>query len=75
MQFNSFEFLIFFPIVLMVYFIIPRKVRYIWLLLSSYCFYMRWNAAYALLLLVSMLITFFAALLIEKQKENAKAKK
>lgn len=75
MQFNSFEFLIFFPIVLMVYFIIPRKVRYIWLLLSSYYFYMCWNATYALLLLASTLITFFIALLIEKQKENVKIKK
>ncbi len=75
MQFNSFEFLIFFPIVLMVYFIIPKKVRYIWLLLTSYYFYMSWNVAYALLLLASTLITFAAALLIEKWKDNIKLKK
>lgn len=75
MQFNSFEFLIFFPIVLMIYFIIPRKVRYIWLLLSSYYFYMCWNAAYALLLLASTLVTFFVGLLIENQKENVKIQK
>lgn len=29
MQFNSIEFLLFFPIVVLIYFIIPRKVRYI----------------------------------------------
>ena len=75
MQFNSFEFLIFFPVVLMVYFVIPRKVRYIWLLLSSYYFYMCWNATYALLLLASTLVTFFVGLLIENQKENVKIQK
>ncbi len=75
MQFNSFEFLIFFPIVLLVYFIIPKKIRYIWLLISSYYFYMGWNAAYALLLLASTTITYTAALFIDKWNDNVKRKK
>lgn len=75
MQFNSFEFLIFFPIVILVYFIIPKKIRYIWLLISSYYFYMGWNAAYALLLLASTLITYIAALFIDKWNDNVKRKK
>lgn len=75
MLFNSLEFLIFFPIVLLIYFVIPKKVRYIWLLITSYYFYMCWNAAYALLLLASTLITFAAGLLIEKCKENIHLKK
>lgn len=68
MLFNSAQFLAFFPIVALVYFIIPRKVRYIWLLCSSYYFYMCWNAEYALLILTSTVITYFASLAIEHVK-------
>lgn len=75
MLFNSFDFLIFFPIVLMVYFIIPKKVRYIWLLITSYFFYMSWNAEYALLLLASTMITYGAGLFIDRWKDNMKRKK
>ena len=66
MLFNSIEFLFFFPIVVLAYFIIPKKVRYIWLLLASYIFYMGWNAAYALLLLASTVVTYLSGLLLDK---------
>lgn len=75
MLFNSFQFLVFFPLVLLVYFIIPRKVRYIWLLISSYYFYMCWNATYALLLFGSTLVTYLAARGIYSWRENTKVKK
>lgn len=75
MLFNSFSFLIFFPVVLLIYFIVPRKVRYIWLLLASYYFYMGWNAQYALLLLLSTAITYIASLLIRRFREDAFKKK
>ena len=65
MLFNSLNFLIFFPIVVLVYFIFPYKIRYIWLLFTSYFFYMCWNPKYAILLLVSTLITYFSALSME----------
>ena len=35
MQFNSVDFMIFFPIVIAVYFVIPKKARMYWLLISS----------------------------------------
>lgn len=70
MLFNSIQFLIFFPIVLCVYFIIPKKVRYLWLLAASYYFYMCWNAKYALLILTSTIITYLSGLLIENIKTN-----
>lgn len=50
MLFNSIPFLIFFPIVVGIYFLLPQKVKQMWLLLASYYFYMSWNAAYALLI-------------------------
>ena len=66
MVFNSIEFLIFFPIVLFVYFILPAKIRYIWLLASSYYFYMCWNPTYVLLLLASTIITYVGGLCLDK---------
>ena len=66
MLFNSLDFLIFFPIVTLLYFVIPRKVRYLFLLAASYYFYMCWNPRYALLMLLSTAITYFSGLLISR---------
>ncbi len=44
MQFNSIDFMLFFPIVALLYFVMPKKLKTVWLLLSSYYFYMSWNA-------------------------------
>lgn len=65
MLFNSFDFMLFFPIAVSIYFIVPSRVRYIWLLITSYCFYMGWNPKYALLIAVSTVITFLSGLLID----------
>lgn len=70
MLFNSLNFMIFFPIVVLVYFIIPKKIRYIWLLVASYYFYMCWNAKYALLIGVSTLITYLSGLLLNRAKKS-----
>lgn len=74
MQFNTYEFLIFFPVVVLVYFIIPLKVRHVWLLAASYYFYMSWNPRYALLMVLSTGITYVSGVLMEKIN-NATAKK
>ncbi len=63
MLFNSFAFLIFFPIVCIIYYALPNlKLRNLFLLAASYYFYMNWQPVYALLLLASTGITYFAAL-------------
>ncbi|MBQ4244861.1 MAG: MBOAT family protein [Clostridia bacterium] len=74
MLFNSLEFILFFPIVATVYFVIPHKYRWAFLLAASYFFYMSWNPAYALLLLTSTAVTYTVSLLIPKRK-TAGAKK
>ncbi|MBP5152130.1 MAG: MBOAT family protein [Lachnospiraceae bacterium] len=74
MLFNSFEFVIFFPVVAGLYFILPKKVNPVWLLLSSYFFYMCWNVYYVSLILFTTVITFLSAILIEKVSKK-KAKK
>lgn len=64
MLFNSFSFLVFFPVVVAIYFVIPKRTRYIWLLITSYYFYMSWNATYAILIACSTLITWVSGLLL-----------
>lgn len=68
MLFNSIDFLIFFPIVTVIFFIIPTKLRNIWLLIASYYFYMSWNPRYAILIAISTIITFSSGLLMENIK-------
>ena len=68
MQFNSPQFLIFFPIVLVLYYVLPKKLRTVWLLAASYYFYMSWNPKYSLLIGASTVITWSCGLLIEKYR-------
>ena len=60
MLFNSIEYLIFFPIVVALYFAIPKNsIRVYVLLIASYFFYMCWNPIYILLIVVSTVIDYF----------------
>ncbi|MCI8561380.1 MAG: MBOAT family protein [Dorea sp.] len=72
MIFNSIEFLIFFPAVMLIYFYIPQKLKTYWLLAASYYFYMCWNVKYILLLLMSTIITYAAALMMEHIRTHKK---
>lgn len=66
MLFNSLHFLYFFPFVVVLFYLFPKKYRYIWLLGCSYYFYMCWNAKYAILLFGSTLITYIGSLIVDK---------
>ncbi len=68
MLFNSTEFIIFFPVTLILYWIFPKKYRYICLFIASYTFYMFWNPKYALLMGTSTVVTFLSGILIERLK-------
>ena len=70
MLFNSIDFLFFFPVVVLVYFVFPKKLKYLWLLAASYYFYMCWNAKYALLIFTSTVVTYISGLLMEKVKRS-----
>ena len=74
MLFNSIDFLVFFPVVTLIYAVIPKKIRCLWLLIASYYFYMCWNARYAILIALSTFITYMAGLLIEKLESRAAKK-
>lgn len=66
MQFTSFQFAVFFPIVIVLYFIIPKKCRSLFLLAASYYFYMSWNPKYALLIGFSTIVTYLCGYVIDK---------
>lgn len=77
MLFNSLLFLLFFPLVCVVYFLIPStqlRLRNLFLLISSYYFYMNWKPVYALLLLTSTVVTYLAALGIDHFGDKGKKK-
>ena len=66
MLFNSITFLVFFPVTLTIYYLLPRNGWRTWfLLLSSYYFYMNLNPQCALILLGSTLVTYVGGLAIE----------
>lgn len=70
MLFNSIDFIVFFPIVVCVYFIIPGKLRCLWLFITSYYFYMCWNPKYAILIALSTVITYGTGRLVEYGKSD-----
>ena len=77
MLFNSLTFLLFFPIVCVLYYAIPSarvKGRNLLLLVASYFFYMNWEPVYAILLLTSTFVTYFAALGMGHYKDKRKRK-
>lgn len=70
MLFNSFKFLLVFPLIFGVYWAIPAKYnqwRKWFLILASYLLYMNWKPAYALVLLGVTLITYGGGYLIDNQ--------
>ena len=66
MLFNSIEFLIFFPVVAVLYFLSPQRARWIILLLASCVFYMWFIPSYIIILLVTMVIDYSLCLWMDK---------
>lgn len=74
MVFTSFNFLIFFPAVIITYFLLPQKVRWGFLLIASYYFYINIKPVYAILLAGITLTTYFFAVQIDKTKSEKRKK-
>jgi alginate O-acetyltransferase complex protein AlgI len=72
MSFTSLHFLAFFPIVTLLYFVVPYRMRWVLLVLASYYFYMSWRPWYALLLLFATGISFACGLLIAAEQFGAR---
>lgn len=70
MTFNSLAFLIFFPTVALLYFVLPKKLTWVWLLCASYFFYMYWNPKLVFLILFTTLVSYFCGLGMAKAKSK-----
>ena len=68
MLFNSLHFLLFFPIVTTGYFLCPHRYRWLLLLLASCYFYLVFRPIYILILFFTILVDYFAGLLIEQSQ-------
>jgi alginate O-acetyltransferase complex protein AlgI len=73
MLFNSFDFLIFFPLTTLLYFVLPHKFRWAMLLAASCVFYMFFIPKYILILFLTIIVDYFAGLLIEKNPGHKKS--
>ncbi len=71
MTFNSWEFLLFYPIVALLYFVLPKRIKWVMLLIVSYFFYMcyQWDLVY--LIAGTTLISWLSAIIIDKNREKA----
>ena len=75
MVFNSIEFAIFLPIVVLLFYLLPQKARWLMLLVASCVFYMWFVPKYILILLVTIIIDYSAGILMEKHENEPKKKK
>jgi len=74
MLFNSIEFVIFYIVVTLGYFLIPDKGKWLILLIASCYFYMAFVPVYILILLLIILIDFWVGIQLEKQENPVKKK-
>lgn len=73
MIFNSFNFLVIFPFLFLLYYIIPARkqnLRNIYLLIVSYLLYMNFKPVYAIILFGITVVTFFTAKFIETHNKK-----
>lgn len=69
MTFNSWEFLLFYPIVLLLYFVLPKKLKWPMLLIASYYFYMCYQAELVVLILGTTIVSWIASRIIEAKTD------
>ena len=65
MNFNSFEYICFLPIVFLLYWCLPHRYRWVLLLVASYYFYMSWNPQYVVLILGTTIVSYISAIMLE----------
>lgn len=69
MLFNSITYGFFLPIIFALYWICPRRFRWIVLLLSSYYFYASWGVGYVAVILLTTVVSYLAALYLDRRRK------
>lgn len=70
MLFNSIDFVFFFPVVTLIYFLLPHRFRWLHLLAASCIFYMYFVPVYILVLFLTIGIDYAAGILIENTQDH-----
>jgi alginate O-acetyltransferase complex protein AlgI len=70
MQFTSSTYLIFLPLVFILYWLLPSRLRWVLLLASSAVFYLSWTQVYFVLIVITTLTTYLAGRLMEDPKHH-----
>ncbi len=68
MLFNSQAFLIFFPVVTIIYFLLPHRFRWLHLLISSCVFYCAFIPVYIFILFFTIVVDYIAGIYIERSE-------
>ncbi len=66
MLFNSLEFLVFLPLVFLIFWACPDRWRWVPLLIASYFFYMYWNPSLIFLILFTTMVSYLCGIFLEK---------
>src|SRR5262249_32861658 len=66
MLFNSLGYFVFFPVVAIVFFLLPSRVRWAWLLAASWYFYGSWSTRYLALFVCNTAVAYLAGIGLER---------
>ena len=74
MLFNSFEFLVFLPIVFLLYWLVFkwRQTQNVFIVVASYVFYGWWAWRFLVLIFITTLLSYLSGILIERYRDKAK---
>ena len=72
MLFNSLQYLIFLPCVVAVYYALSYRFRQLFLLGSSYYFYMCWKPEYLILILISTISNYTGAIMMAATQKKSR---
>jgi alginate O-acetyltransferase complex protein AlgI len=75
MFFNSTQYILFLPAVVILFYLTPFRFRWLLLLTASYYFYICLRAEFMVVIIFSTTINYFSAILIAKNKDNKNKKK
>lgn len=72
MAFNTLTFIGFFVVVLTLYYIVPKKYQWVFLLMSSYFFYLYASVKFAAFIILTTVSSYFVAISIDKNHKEEK---
>lgn len=70
MLFTSYEFILFVAVVLFLYYVLPKKWQWPFLLIASYYFYFRANPSYLIYIGATTITTFLATVAMQNRKDK-----